>query len=95
MGLEPGFAEPTFYRTCLRRRACASLAAGEGSLWKHSCVMDRTDPTFDRRLYPAMGILAVAIVFVGFSRTFYLREWFESPPLSALRYLHGTLMTCW
>ncbi|HVO48222.1 MAG TPA: hypothetical protein VMT29_18015 [Steroidobacteraceae bacterium] len=57
--------------------------------------MDRNDSTFDRRLYTAMGILAVAIVFVGFSRTFYLREWFGSPPLSTLRYLHGTLMTCW
>jgi FtsH-binding integral membrane protein len=51
--------------------------------------------TFDRRLYSAMGVLAAVVVLVGFSRTLYLRAWFDTPPLSALRYAHGTLMTCW
>lgn len=51
--------------------------------------------TFDRRLYTTMGMLAVLVVLVGFSRTFYLRMWFDVPPLSALRYLHGVLMTAW
>ena len=50
---------------------------------------------FDRRLYTAIGILALLVVLVGFSRTFYLRMWFDVPPLSALRYLHGALMTTW
>ena len=50
---------------------------------------------FDRRLYTAMGILALLLVLVGFSRTFYLRMWFDVPPLSVLRYLHGALMTTW
>jgi hypothetical protein len=50
---------------------------------------------FDRRLYTATGVLAALVVFVGFSRTFYLRTWFDVPPLSALRYLHGALMTTW
>jgi hypothetical protein len=51
--------------------------------------------SFDRLLYLAMGVLAAVVVFVGFSQTFYLREWFDTPPLSALRYAHGALMTFW
>lgn len=51
--------------------------------------------SFDRRLYLAMGGLAAVVVFVGFSQSFYLREWFATPPLSALRYAHGALMTLW
>jgi len=51
--------------------------------------------TFDRRLYVAMGILAAAVVFVGFSQTLYLRMWFDTPPLSVLRYAHGAVMTLW
>jgi hypothetical protein len=50
---------------------------------------------FERRLYVAMGALGAAVVFVGFSQTFYLRTWFDTPPLSALRYAHGALMTLW
>ena len=50
---------------------------------------------FDRRLYAAMGILALLVVLVGFSRSFYLRAWFDNPPLTALRYIHGALMTAW
>jgi hypothetical protein len=50
---------------------------------------------FDRRLYTASAVVAAIVVLVGFSRTFYLRAWFETPPLSALRYVHGALMTLW
>jgi len=50
---------------------------------------------FDRRMYLAMAGLAAVIVLIGFSRTFYLRAWFDTPPLSALRYAHGTVMTAW
>jgi uncharacterized membrane protein YozB (DUF420 family) len=42
-----------------------------------------------------MGLLALLVVLIGFSRSFYLRTWFDNPPLSALRYLHGALMTAW
>jgi hypothetical protein len=51
--------------------------------------------TFDRRLYASIAIVAAAVVLVGFAPTFYLRKWFDVPPLSALRYLHGALMTTW
>jgi hypothetical protein len=50
---------------------------------------------FDHRLYAAMALLAAAVVLIGFSRTFYLRAWFDTPPLSALRYAHGVAMTAW
>lgn len=58
-------------------------------------VTASTTGRFDRRLYTAMALVAGLVVFVGFSRTFYLRMWFDVPPLSALRYLHGALMTLW
>ena len=54
-----------------------------------------SDRMFDRRLYFGTAVLAALVVLVGFSRTFYLRIWFDVPPLSALRYLHGLLMTIW
>ena len=54
-----------------------------------------TPRAFDRRLYTGMAVLAAAVVFVGFSRTFYLRAWFNTAPLSALRYAHGAVMTTW
>lgn len=54
-----------------------------------------SDRMFDRRLYFCTAVLAALVVLVGFARTFYLRIWFDVPPLSALRYLHGLLMTIW
>jgi hypothetical protein len=52
-------------------------------------------PQFDRRLFGAMAVLALGVVFVGFAQTFYLRRWFDTEPISALRYAHGALMSCW
>jgi hypothetical protein len=51
--------------------------------------------TADRHLYLWGGIAAALIVFAGFARTFYLRGLFESPALSGLLVLHGTIMTLW
>lgn len=51
--------------------------------------------TFERRFYTATALMTAAVVFIGFSQTFYLRLWFETPPLSVLRYAHGTVMTAW
>jgi hypothetical protein len=42
--------------------------------------------------------MAAAILIsagVGFARTYYLRPWFHSPPLSTLLIVHGTLMSTW
>lgn len=54
-----------------------------------------TTPGFERSLYGLMAAVALAVVLIGFSRTFYLRNWFPNTPLSVLLYLHGSLMTAW
>ena len=48
------------------------------------------------RLYRTAALLALAIVFVGFAPTFFLRFLFASPkPLSLLMVAHGLVMTAW
>jgi FtsH-binding integral membrane protein len=48
------------------------------------------------RLYRTAALLALAIVLVGFSRTFFLKFLFGAPPpLSLLTAMHGTIMTTW
>jgi hypothetical protein len=42
-----------------------------------------------------MAIVAIGIVFAGFSRTYYLKGLFGRPPLSPLAHLHGFLFTSW
>ena len=49
----------------------------------------------DRRLYSWGAIVAALIIFVGFARTFYLKDMFGTPSLSGLLLLHGTVMTLW
>ena len=49
----------------------------------------------DRRLYFWGAIVAALIIFVGFARTFYLKEMFSTPSLSGLLLVHGTVMTLW
>lgn len=50
---------------------------------------------FDRRLYLGVSITFLALVFWTFARTFYLRPFFDQPPLSALLHIHGAVMTGW
>jgi hypothetical protein len=50
---------------------------------------------FDRFLYLSTSLFFLALVFWTFSRTFYLQRFFHTPPLSALLYVHGTVMTGW
>jgi uncharacterized membrane protein YozB (DUF420 family) len=48
------------------------------------------------RLYRTAAVLALAIVLVGFSRTFFLKPFFHAPPpLSLLTIVHGCIMTAW
>ena len=62
--------------------------------------------TFDRRVgtklrerafYTAMSGVFLILVFAGFSRTFFLRPYFQTqaPPLVPLTILHGTLFSSW
>ena len=50
---------------------------------------------FDRRLYLGASLIFLALVFWTFARTFYLRPFFGTPPLSTLLHVHGTVMTGW
>src|SRR3546814_7527951 len=49
--------------------------------------------TGERRLYAAAAVVALALVFAGFARTYYLRSAFDGPPLTLLLYVHGAVMT--
>jgi hypothetical protein len=50
---------------------------------------------FNLFLYVGTSLFFLALVFWTFARTFYLKQFFDSPPLSALLYVHGTVMTGW
>src|SRR5260221_10637684 len=50
---------------------------------------------FDRRLYLCASLVFLALVFWTFARTFYLKSFFATPPLSLLLHIHGTVMTGW
>jgi hypothetical protein len=49
----------------------------------------------DRLFFGTMSIVILALVFVGFMRTFYLASYFGRPALSALRIAHGTAFSSW
>lgn len=49
----------------------------------------------DRRIYTWGALAAIAIVFSGFARTYYLKASFGTPALSTLVHAHGLAMTLW
>jgi hypothetical protein len=50
----------------------------------------------ERRIFLIAAILFPLIVLVGFARTYYLKEFFGTPPLATmLVHLHGAVMTAW
>src|ERR1700712_2802992 len=52
--------------------------------------------TYDRRFYLTIAIAAFVLIFVGFSRTYYLKAHFStSPALSLLVHIHGLVFTSW
>jgi hypothetical protein len=42
-----------------------------------------------------MSIVLLVIVLVGFSRTLYLRAFFDVPPIPPHVYVHGVILTAW
>jgi hypothetical protein len=50
---------------------------------------------WDRRFYLIMAIASTVLVFLAFARTFYLKPYFGTRPLSALVELHGIVFTTW
>jgi hypothetical protein len=43
----------------------------------------------DRRLYLGASLIFLALVLWTFTRTFYLKPFFGTPPLSTLLHIHG------
>lgn len=50
---------------------------------------------YGTRFYVIMAAVAVASVFVGFARTFYLGWMFDAPTLTPLLFAHGIVFTSW
>ena len=51
--------------------------------------------TRERMFYSGMAIAILFVIFVGFSRTFYLRPYFHSERLIPLLILHGIVFSSW
>src|SRR5260221_6683958 len=49
----------------------------------------------ERSIYTWAALAALFFVFAGFARTYYLKAAFGAPDLSALKPLHGLVMTAW
>jgi hypothetical protein len=49
----------------------------------------------ERLFYVGMAIAIAITVFAGFSRSYFLKAHFGSPPLSLLLHLHGLVFTSW
>ncbi len=47
------------------------------------------------RFFLAMSGLLLLILVVGFSRTLYLRLFFEVPPIPSYLHIHGATVTAW
>ncbi len=47
------------------------------------------------RFFLAMSGLLLLILLVGFSRTLYLRLFFEAPPIPSYLHVHGAMVTAW
>jgi hypothetical protein len=48
-----------------------------------------------RRFYTLVALTMATFVLTGFARTYYLRAWFDVPPLSWRLHLHGLVLTLW
>src|SRR4051812_23053049 len=48
-----------------------------------------------RRFYVGMAIVIAITVFVGFSRSYFLKGWYGTPELSRLLHVHGAVFTTW
>ena len=48
-----------------------------------------------RRFYVGMAIAILVTVFLGFSRSYFLKAHYGTPELSLLLHIHGLVFTCW
>jgi hypothetical protein len=49
----------------------------------------------ERRFFAWLATAIVLLVFIGFSRTYYLRTLFNTPKLSTFLHIHAAIMTGW
>jgi len=49
----------------------------------------------ERIFYTAMSVAILITVFAGFSRTFFLRPYFQTQPLLPLLIAHGIIFSAW
>ncbi len=49
----------------------------------------------ERPVYTWAALAALLVVFAGFAQTYYLKTAFGTPDLSALKHVHGLVMTAW
>jgi len=49
----------------------------------------------EHRFFVWLAVLIAILVFVGFSRTYYLQSLFKTPKLSIFLHVHGAVMTGW
>lgn len=49
----------------------------------------------DRRLYSWAALGIVLIILVGFGRTYYFKQFFDTPALPGLVHFHGLVMSVW
>jgi hypothetical protein len=47
------------------------------------------------RFYALAALMLALIVLTGFARTYYLRHWFDVPPITTLLHLHSIAFTAW
>jgi hypothetical protein len=49
----------------------------------------------DRLFFAAVASVALAVAFVGFAPTYYLKVWFDTPTLTPLVHVHAAVFTLW
>jgi hypothetical protein len=49
----------------------------------------------DRAFYTSIAVAAALTVLVGFSRTYFLRPYFQAEPLDAAFHVHGLVFSAW
>jgi len=47
------------------------------------------------RFYATIAVALAAFTIVAFARTYYLRYWFDVPPITVLLHLHSIVFTAW
>jgi hypothetical protein len=53
------------------------------------------DRTVEHRFFTAMAVAIGITVLAGFARTYYLRAYFDTPPISPLLHVHGLVFSSW